>query len=272
MFYRSIRNVNTDRRFDASRSRWRYIWSPLAIIDLLTVLPFWIPTIVPSVFIVLRFLRIARLWRYVKRYQAVLDNIFAVLREQKKEIKVSLVIVGSVMMVASLLMYAVEHDAQPDKFRNAFSGFWWAVSTITTLGYGDIYPVTLWGRLLGAVITLAGVAAIAIPTAIINSGFVRKSLSAADIEKILSKKDAEQDRELEDQKRKMQSLSRKVDVRFNNMEKMLEEQRKMIEHLANLVAGVVANDDRRTAQELAARQKSERTASRFSLSSWFKKG
>ena len=69
-------------------------------------------------------------------------------------------------------MYSAEHDAQPNVFRNAFSGLWWAVATLTTVGYGDIYPVTALGRLVGALIAFSGLAAVAIPTGIISSGLM----------------------------------------------------------------------------------------------------
>ena len=74
------------------------------------------------------------------------------------------------MMVPSLVIYSVEHEAQPEVFRNAFSGTWWAVATLTTVGYGDIYPVTVIGRVFGAVIALLGIGIVAIPTGIISSG------------------------------------------------------------------------------------------------------
>ena len=73
-------------------------------------------------------------------------------------------------MISSLLMYSAEHDAQPEMFRNAFSGLWWAVATLTTVGYGDIYPVTVPGRIMGAFVAFSGLAAVAIPTSIITSG------------------------------------------------------------------------------------------------------
>lgn len=76
------------------------------------------------------------------------------------------------LLIASLLMYHLENGAQPDKFINAFSGFWWAVVTLTTVGYGDIYPVTVGGRLLGALIAILGVGMVAIPTSILSAGFI----------------------------------------------------------------------------------------------------
>ncbi|MCR5836183.1 MAG: potassium channel family protein [Lachnospiraceae bacterium] len=78
------------------------------------------------------------------------------------------------MMSASLCIYSVEHDAQPDVFKNALSGFWWSMSTIFTVGYGDIYPITALGRIMTVVITLLGVGCVAIPAGIISAGFVEQ--------------------------------------------------------------------------------------------------
>ena len=81
-------------------------------------------------------------------------------------------IVLFLLVIASLLIYHAEHDAQPDKFTNAFSGLWWAVATLTTVGYGDIYPVTALGRFFGAVIAIMGIGMVAVPTGILSAGFV----------------------------------------------------------------------------------------------------
>ena len=94
------------------------------------------------------------------------------------------------MLISSLLMYSAEHDAQPDVFRNAFSGLWWAVATLTTVGYGDIYPVTALGRLVGALIAFSGLAAVAIPTSIISSGLM-ESMSREKDESRPSKQEPE---------------------------------------------------------------------------------
>ena len=79
------------------------------------------------------------------------------------------------MFIASMLMYDIEHQAQPDKFKNAFSAMWWAMSTITTVGYGDIYPITTAGRILSAIITFLGIGLTAIPTGIVSAGFIEQS-------------------------------------------------------------------------------------------------
>ena len=86
-------------------------------------------------------------------------------------------------------MYSAEHEAQPEVFRNAFSGLWWAVATLTTVGYGDIYPVTALGRLVGAFIAFSGLAAVAIPTGIISSGLM-ESMSRSKDECACSEKES----------------------------------------------------------------------------------
>ena len=76
------------------------------------------------------------------------------------------------MIIVSVLMYNVEHEAQPDKFTNAFSSFWWAIATLTTVGYGDIYPITVIGQVLNGVFAFLGIGLLAVPTGIISAGFV----------------------------------------------------------------------------------------------------
>ena len=96
------------------------------------------------------------------------------------------------MLASSMCMYSVEHNAQPDIFRNAFSGIWWSMSTLLTVGYGDIYPVTTLGRVMAICIAYLGVGAVAIPTGIISAGFVEQyqrksslsSMKDADIKEI----------------------------------------------------------------------------------------
>lgn len=86
------------------------------------------------------------------------------------------------MAASSLCMYSLEHEAQPEVFQNAFSGFWWAVSTLLTVGYGDIYPVTVLGRIFGICITFLGVGMVAIPTGILSAGFVEQYAKIKEID------------------------------------------------------------------------------------------
>lgn len=157
-------------------ARLKYVVSAMAVIDLVAILPFYLPMFLPTSVLGMRALRLVRLLRILKlnRYFNAMASIGVVIKEKRRELFGSLFFVFIMMIVSSLLMYAAEHDAQPLVFKNAFSGLWWAVSTLTTVGYGDIYPVTAVGRMIGALIALLGVAAVAIPTGIISSGLMER--------------------------------------------------------------------------------------------------
>ena len=148
----------------------RFLLSFDGLVDLLTILPFFFLSGMGA----LRFLRVARifhLFRINTQYESF-QVITSVLREKRNAILYSVFIIIVLILAASLTMYSVEHAAQPEAFRNAFSGIWWSVSTVFTVGYGDIYPITVLGRVLGVIITFLGVGAVAIPTGILSAGFV----------------------------------------------------------------------------------------------------
>ncbi len=165
-------------------SRVRYIFSPMAVVDLVAILPFWLPMFLPCSMLALRALRLVRLLRILKlnRYFDAMRSIGEVLASKRRELIASFFFVLLLMLVSSLLMYSAEHEAQPGVFRNAFSGLWWAVATLTTVGYGDIYPVTVVGRILGAFIALSGIAALAVPTGIITAGLTESLSHRAKVE------------------------------------------------------------------------------------------
>ena len=149
-----------------------FILSFDGIVDLLTILPFFFL----SGFIAFRMLRVVRifhLFRINSNYDSF-NVIKVVLYEKRNQLLSSLFIILILMLSASLFMYSVEHEAQPEVFRNAFSGIWWSVSTLLTVGYGDIYPITFLGKLFAIIIAFLGVAAVAIPTGIISAGFVEQ--------------------------------------------------------------------------------------------------
>ena len=156
------------------RAKLKYVCSGMAIIDLVAILPFYLPMFLPFNLIGIRAIRLVRLLRIFKmnRYSDALLSIGDVFKSKLREITASLFFVLILLVVASLLIYYAEHDAQPDSFANAFSGLWWAVATLTTVGYGDIYPITVAGRILGAFIAIMGIGVVAIPTGILSSGFV----------------------------------------------------------------------------------------------------
>ncbi len=166
---------------DRRKAVLRFFVSFDGIIDLLTILPFFF-LYGFAAFRMLRVVRIFHLFRLNATYDSF-NVITKVLNEKKNQILSSVFIILVLILAASLCMYSVEHTAQPDVFRNAFSGIWWSVATIFTVGYGDIYPVTLLGRIMAVVITFLGVGAVAIPTGIISAGFVEQYTQMQSVQK-----------------------------------------------------------------------------------------
>ena len=150
----------------------KYVISSDGVILLLSILPFFFLSGM-VVFRMLRVVRIFHLFRLNAHYDSftVIGTVF---REKRNQIASSIFIISVLILAASLLMYNVENRVQPENFQNAFSGIWWAVSTILTIGYGDIYPITILGKFLGVVIGFLGVFVVALPTGIISAGFVEQ--------------------------------------------------------------------------------------------------
>ena len=154
------------------RARLRFLRSFDGVVDLLTILPFFFL----DGFVVFRLLRVVRIF-HLFRLNAQYDSfqvILSVLHEKRNQITSSVFIILILMLASSLGMYGAEHDSQPQAFRNAFSGIWWSMSTLLTVGYGDIYPVTFTGKLMAIIIAFLGVGSVAIPTGIISAGFVEQ--------------------------------------------------------------------------------------------------
>ena len=147
----------------------------MAIIDLLAILPFYLPFISAD----LRFLRMMRLFRLIRllrvfklgRYVDALNVIVEVIKSTMSQLIISIVICFFVMLFSSIVMYTVENPVQPEQFPNVIASLWWAICTLTTVGYGDVYPITAAGRFFAAIISLIGIGIIAIPTGIIAAGF-----------------------------------------------------------------------------------------------------
>lgn len=161
-----------------------FMVSFFGVIDLLTILPFYLPFFLPRgavAFRVFRVIRILRLFRINTRYDAF-NVIINVLNEKKSQIFSSISMILILMVSSSLCMYSLEHDAQPEQFQNAFSGIWWSMSTLLTVGYGDIYPITTLGKLMAIIIAFLGVGMVAIPTGIISAGFVEQYSKLKNIE------------------------------------------------------------------------------------------
>lgn len=152
----------------------KYIFSFGGIVDLLSFLPDFLPIFFPQGAVAFRMIRIVRIFRLfrINYYYDSLGVIAEVLKGKKQQLISSVFIILVLMLASSLCMYSLEHEAQPEVFSNAFSGIWWAASTLLTVGYGDIYPVTMLGKIFGIIITFLGVGMVAIPTGIISAGFV----------------------------------------------------------------------------------------------------
>lgn len=154
----------------------RYICSTNGVIDLLSFLPEYLPFFFPTGAVAFRMIRIVRIFRLfrINHYYDSLNVITEVLKSRKQQLISSVFIILMLMIASSLCMYSLEHEAQPEIFTNAFSGIWWATSTLLTVGYGDIYPVTMLGKIFGMFISFLGVGMVAIPTGIISAGFVEQ--------------------------------------------------------------------------------------------------
>lgn len=152
----------------------KYAFSFTGIIDLLSFLPYFLPMFFPSGAVAFRMFRVVRIFRLfrINAYYDSLNVITEVIIAKKQQLLSSVFIILTLMLASSLCMYSLEHNAQPDVFSNAFSGVWWSVSTLLTVGYGDIYPITTLGKTFGIFITFLGVGMVAIPTGIISAGFV----------------------------------------------------------------------------------------------------
>jgi len=168
-----------------------YVLSGYGIIDLLSFLPYYLPVFFPAGAVVFRMFRVIRIFRLfrINAYYDSLGIIGNVILGKKSQLLASMFIISLLILASSLCMYSVEHSAQPDVFRNAFSGIWWATSTLLTVGYGDIYPVTPVGQIMGIVITFLGVGLVAIPTGIISAGFVEEYQKATKLAEIEREKD-----------------------------------------------------------------------------------
>lgn len=154
------------------RGRWKHMKSPLAIVDLLSFLPFYL-TFLP---IDLRFLRVVRLlalFRMFKiaRYLHALDIFKKVLYDRKEQLVLTIIFIFFILIIISSLMFYVENPYQPEVFSSIPATMWWGVATLTTVGYGDMVPLTAVGKILSGVFAIVGFGLLALPAGILSSGF-----------------------------------------------------------------------------------------------------
>ena len=187
-----------------ARARLRYIFSPWGIIDFLSFGPnmaAWFLPFTPALQNVISVVRLVRLIK-ISRYMRGLRTIGRVISKHYHEIVASFLVIAMLVVVASVVMYEIEHPAQPDKFNNLLSGIYWAVTTVTGTGYGDLVPITPAGRIVGSVIMFLSVALVAIPGGIFSAGFVAEFQNAnlRKIERDVRREDARQDNRDEEER------------------------------------------------------------------------
>ncbi len=158
------------------KDRIRYATGFFMIIDLLSIVPLAFPIFFPADFALLhgfRLISIFKLGRYA-RGSTALDLLWRVITKKKEIFSLMIFFLVFVVLFSSTIMYLVENSAQPEKFSSIPASIWWAIMTVTTVGYGDIYPVTSLGKTIGSIITLAGVLLLALPSAILAAGFIEE--------------------------------------------------------------------------------------------------
>ncbi|MBI5851983.1 MAG: ion transporter [Planctomycetes bacterium] len=158
--------------------RLRWICSPLALIDLLAITPALAGFVLPSTLDLraLRALRLMRILRILRlgRYSIAMQAIAEAVREKRSELASAVFVVLVMLVVASTLMFHVEHGQNGKSFPSIPAAMWWGIATLTTVGYGDVVPVTGLGKLLGAMIAILGIGVFALPAAILSSAFTER--------------------------------------------------------------------------------------------------
>jgi voltage-gated potassium channel len=153
--------------------RLRFVVSPMAIVDFVAIVPFYLQF---GQLLAVRALRVFRVFRILKlgHYSTALKSLSSALKKKRAELIVTLFAVGVVLLIASTIMYYAEYEAQPDKFSSIPAAMWWGIVTLTTVGYGDVFPVTALGKLAGAAVAIFGIGLVALPAGILGSAFVEQ--------------------------------------------------------------------------------------------------
>ena len=182
------------------KTRWQsiksYIFSFAGLIDLISILPFYLnyTNIDLRVLRMLRLLRFLRVFK-IARYNSSMKLVADVIKDKSSEIGVIMGVIIIIMIISSFLMFYAENKAQQEQFPNVLSCLWWAVVTMTTIGYGDVYPVTVAGKVIGSIMALLGIGLVAMPTGIISAGFMEKVNERKEQKRKEAEENAKADRE-----------------------------------------------------------------------------
>ncbi|MEQ9642198.1 MAG: cyclic nucleotide-gated ion channel [Alphaproteobacteria bacterium] len=158
-------------RLPAWKARLRFAGSATMLIDALALLPSLLVPVVGAELTALRVIRLVRILKLV-RYSAGLVTLGRVMRAERRALTATLIVMLGLILGAAAVMYLIERHAQPDDFGSIPAAMWWALATLTTVGYGDVVPVTALGRIFGGMIAILGIAVYALPVAIVASGFM----------------------------------------------------------------------------------------------------
>lgn len=156
--------------------RLRFATRPMLIIDLLAIVPFFLGAFLVD----LRFLRALRLLRFfrllkIARYSESIQSLNRVLITKREDLVIAFSANMVLLLIASSIMYYIESDAQPDAFGSIPETLWWGVATLTTVGYGDVHPVTPLGKAVGAIVAVLGIGLFALPASMLASGFIEEA-------------------------------------------------------------------------------------------------
>jgi voltage-gated potassium channel len=153
--------------------RIRYLLSPLALVDLLAITPFYLPLIIPVELRMLRLLRMLRIFRVLKlgRFSDAFETFADVLKAKKEELVIAVIMAIIILILSSSALYEIEREVQPEKFGSIPDAMWWAVVTLATVGYGDVFPVTPLGKFISAIVALSAIGLFALPAGVLASGF-----------------------------------------------------------------------------------------------------
>lgn len=171
-FLRIYSIVENKKYGDPISGRIKYLGTPMSIIDLMAFVPFYLSFLPLD----LRFLRIFRLMGLLRmfkvaRYMHALTMFKKVIYDRREQLVLSIFFILFILVIISTIMFYVEREAQPDKFSSIPATMWWGIATLTTVGYGDMVPITAWGRILGGMFAITGVGLLALPAGILSSGF-----------------------------------------------------------------------------------------------------
>ena len=170
----SVAASANERGISSLKARLSYVFSPTGIIDLVAILPSLLPLLFGSIDLRwLRILRLARLFKF-SHYTTALEDLISSVRRERQSFIATIYLLFLALMISSTLIYVFEHELQPENFGSIPESMWWSFVTLTTVGYGDVVPMTAVGRAIAGLTALMGVCVVALLTGIVATGFSKQ--------------------------------------------------------------------------------------------------